>query len=707
MSVTSVQGSLLRLSDIGVLANVRRPVVTTWRARHAERHHPFPAPARVVDGQELFEVDQVVAWLEITGCGNNPQARQDAVAFTLAAADIATDPEVFAALTALICLRASTGPLPADLDDLLDAADRFDSDDDILFSEVERLGPRLEPLARYAELLVANAVDPADPLDDLIRRQQQATTYRPVHAELRRLVARTAVALADEAGFDKPTYVVRRVPDLDLVIAGEDQTERRGSLRVALALSADQWHSPQARLAQRWLRVHDVGLDKVVMDTDGSYELPDQAIVLLRLPTNGSDRLTDLEEVTNLCLNSSPRTRAVIVGPAHSLTDALLSNRPPGRPTADVTELSPAGLSRSDALRTSAVRSVVRLPAGLLTEQSRSRAALWCLGPSRSMPPVTLCADLTQSLHAASADDLVTDLMAAMRGPQTEAAHESSSARFRSTSDLSVSVGDLVAPTVRAAHLGPAAVATNVLDALTRAARGVPGIVQPEITVLEGGSTLPRTTLDDAVVQRKVAMLPGARVESSTGHHVDGVPVVRHPADLGRRPELPSLSVITLATAYPRVVLTEPGDVVVTTVGGPAAAVDALGGLVVAYPARVLRCHRPLPSTPQDDAKRKARGVYPPEFAPQSFTPESVAADINALPTTATRWRAWPLTVLPADQIPNVERVLTELAERRARLDAARADIDTTIRALTQAVGAQVCSVGPTGPAHTEERTTA
>ena len=105
--MTVLERSLLQLSDVSLLAHVQRPVVSMWRARHAERSHPFPSPARVVDGQELFAVDDVVDWLEATGCGNNPDARQDAVAFTLTTADVADDDVLFAGLTALICLRAA------------------------------------------------------------------------------------------------------------------------------------------------------------------------------------------------------------------------------------------------------------------------------------------------------------------------------------------------------------------------------------------------------------------------------------------------------------------------------------------------------------------------------------------------------------------------------------------------------------------------
>lgn len=697
---------LLCLNDISLLARVRRPVVTTWRARHARRADPFPPPARVVAGQELFDLEQVVSWLEVTGSGNNPQARQDAIAFTLTAAEVSIDAAVFAGLTALICLRGATGPLPNDADDLLDAAERFDGDDELLFTELEVLGSRLEPLARYAELLVANAFAACDPFDELVRRRQRGTRHPLVHPALRRLAARTAVVLADQAGFTDPTYVVRRVDDVDLVVGAATQVERRGSVQVAVTQTREEWESADARLTRRWLHVHGLTPSPIVADAEGAYELPDQAVVVLRLPTASTDRFADLDEISNLCLNLASHSRAVVIGPSASLTDALLESRRPGRPPADGTGLSPAGLSRSDALRTGMVRAVVRLPQGLLPEQSRARAALWCLGPSPSTPSSTLCADLTQTLDAGRTNDLVTDLVAAMQGPHSEVARQLSTARFRPTSDLSVGVGvgDLVTPTVREVHLGSAASTTNLLDVLTRAATDVPGIRRPELQVTSEAATLRRTSLDEAVRQRQIVLVPGARVETSATSPGADLPVVRHPADLGRRTELPGLSVIALATAYPHVVLTEPGDIVVTSVGGPTAAVDHLGGLVVAYPARILRCHRPRESTAEERAELAARGLHPAELAEQAFTPEAVAADINTLSADASNWKSWPLTVVPTDQVANLERALAELAERRARLDAARADVDTTIAALTQAVGAQICTVSPSGLTHIDER---
>lgn len=698
-----LERSLLQLNDVSLLAHVQRPVVSMWRARHAERSHPFPSPARVVDGQELFAVDDVVDWLETTGCGLNPDARQDAVAFTLTTADVAGDDVLYAGLTALICLRAAIGPLPTDADALVDAADQFDGDDELLFSEVAAVGPLLEPLARYAELLAANALDPSGPFDELVRRRQVRTSRPPVHPILRRLVARTMIALADEAGFAEPTLVVRTVEDVDLLVEAVALSERRGSMSVGVTLTAADAKSAGARLARRWLHVHGIAQSSVEADPDGTYVLPDQTVLVLRLPAAGSDRAAELDEVNNLCLNLSAQNRAVVVGPAVSLTDALVARRGPGRPSDDGARLSPAGEIRRDALRTDKVRAIVRLPQGLFPEHSRTRAALWCLGPSRSTPPATLCAD-TQTLSGGDDDDLLTDLSAAMQGPQSEMGRQLSTARFQATSALSVSTHDLVAPVVREVRLGPASVLQTLQNVLGRTETAVPGIHRVTLEPTARPAVLPRTSLERAVRERKILLVPGARIALSATTPRGTVPMVQHPSDLRRRDELPALTELDLATAYAHVDRTEPGDIVVTSAGGPSAGVDRLGGVVVAFPARVLRCHRPRPSTEQERAELARLGRQPLELAPQTFTPEAVAADINAQAPEARDWKAWPLTVLPPSQVEVTERLLSELAERRTQLDRARADVDAAVRTLTQAVGAQICTVSPSGLSGTLER---
>ena len=69
---------LMTMRDIAGLARVQRPVVTVWRRRARATPHPFPTSHLRRDGQELFLREEVVAWLEETHRGNNPDVRVEA-----------------------------------------------------------------------------------------------------------------------------------------------------------------------------------------------------------------------------------------------------------------------------------------------------------------------------------------------------------------------------------------------------------------------------------------------------------------------------------------------------------------------------------------------------------------------------------------------------------------------------------------------------
>ena len=70
---------LMTMTDIAELADVRRPVVTTWRRRHAD----FPAPAGGDESQPLFDPHEVAAWLLATGRISRERAEQELSLFTL------------------------------------------------------------------------------------------------------------------------------------------------------------------------------------------------------------------------------------------------------------------------------------------------------------------------------------------------------------------------------------------------------------------------------------------------------------------------------------------------------------------------------------------------------------------------------------------------------------------------------------------------
>ncbi|MGH4015389.1 MAG: hypothetical protein ACRDSL_15980 [Pseudonocardiaceae bacterium] len=84
----------MTLGDVARLAKVQRPVVSVWRTRSAASAAPFPEPFATVRGEERFDADAVVEWLELTGRGNNPTMREDCAAFASPKGMSAQDDEI-------------------------------------------------------------------------------------------------------------------------------------------------------------------------------------------------------------------------------------------------------------------------------------------------------------------------------------------------------------------------------------------------------------------------------------------------------------------------------------------------------------------------------------------------------------------------------------------------------------------------------------
>ena len=177
--MTTAAGTMT-MSDIAALAGVRRPVVSVWRKRPvvAGETVPFPDPVTARGGVEEFAGDEIVAWLERTGRGNNPEVRADAAAYLRLPALTTAKVSVEDAITALLCLKARTGATLAalDPDGVLDLADEADPDDEVLFREVEALGDHLPMLASYVDDLTDAAYDVVGALDRVQARRA------PTHA---------------------------------------------------------------------------------------------------------------------------------------------------------------------------------------------------------------------------------------------------------------------------------------------------------------------------------------------------------------------------------------------------------------------------------------------------------------------------------------------------------------------------------------------
>lgn len=657
----SASDLLISLSDLALLTRVQRPVVSMWRKRPSRTGEPFPEPVTNDDGQDLFDAIVTVDWLEATGRGNNPQARDDLAAFATVRQAPLRDETVFAGVTALLCLSAISGPLPDEADELLDLADEMDPDDALLYGEINDLGDRLTGLARYTSMLASAAYSPAAALEKLLAERFRLGLDDLAQTDLRTaardLVIHVARELATDAEFDQLTFVDPTPAGSDVLVdLARRVADERGSIEVATSGGTH----PAARLLRRRLRAHDIPWRELRGDGTGGFLFPEESVVVAQLPPLSDPAMSDqdvLASVDQIALGCSAGQRVVVLGPASALSDRA---RDP-----EVTRL------RRDVLRTDLVRAIVRLPSGLATRQGRRRLALWCLGPAPSRPsgaPVgreTLTADIASGpLAPEMIDALVADLLAGMKGQSGAAAHAFRLCRRVATSALQLEESDLVSPGLPISASESAVAAIETLRSLAaQLGEDLEAYATPLITP-RGDRQLPRrATVDEAITRRHLLARPGVRLDPADLGEAEGLTVVTADVvrEAGRGP-LWTINQLVLAATYPSSHLTEPGDVIFCTGPRPAAWVDRTGGSVVAFPARILRCLTP------------------------DLLPDLIAADIHQLKPAQRAWRGWSLRYVPLDQRQALAVQTAALARHRThlldRLDALQAFETTLLTAV-------------------------
>lgn len=632
----------LGLPEVALLAKVQRAPVSMWISRYAGSSTPFPGPAAVRGSQRLYDGEAVVRWLEDTGRGNNRTPRADLAAFAaLADADPDTDEVTFAGVTALLCLGRYVDGLPVDHDDLLDEADAADPNDEFLYSEIETLGERLVPVARYSTMLVDAAFHAGAAFEQLMRRRDRrlpgGRARTAVAAPARELLAAVAIGLATEAEIPDPVYVDPAPGAGDLLVdlaraAGED---------APMSAAVPEGDTPDLRLARRRLRVHGVPCQTAPSDGDGGVVVPPHGIVVMQLPSpdrpdvGNTDVLRRIEDVV---LGSPNDRRIVVIGRAGALTERLRGS---------------AAEARDGILRTDRLRGIVRLPARLMPQETRTRLALWCIGPPSAPPgppPQTLVADLPDvDLDEAVIAELVTDLVAGMQHVRGARAHEFRFARPVATRSLVARLDGLVDPAPTGPRRRPAVeVVARVaeLERVLSTPLASPGRLNPVARSAPGGDPV---TLGQAIQAGELRVHPGLRLDP---HHVDESASVRviGPAEVLGSPAVRRIDRLLLEAVYPASRFTEPGDVVFCTAPRPGALVDGHGGAVVEFPARVLR-------------SRSAR-----------LPARVVAATVNAQLPRARAWRTWTVGTIPVDQVDALRAILDALDSHRddltRRLDA-------------------------------------
>ncbi|MBO1268699.1 hypothetical protein [Arthrobacter cavernae] len=671
----------MTLSDVAALAKVQRPVVSMWRTRSAHGPAPFPQALAVERGLEVFDADEVAAWLEATGRGNNAEASGDAAAFAVRAGVGRDNRNVFDAVTALLALRAVTGtPLTGrDRDSLLDAADESDPDDAFLYSEIEALADGLESTAEYAERLIDSAYSVPAAFETLLadrfrsgirEHADTALTEAATH-----LVASAALALALSLE-SEPVFVDPTPGGSDLLL-GIVRAAGDGLPITALTPDGDD---ASARLVRRRLAAHGIDSQLLKMQAGGTFDVHGPAVHLAQYPSPGEPGMDAggiLAAIESIVMQMDDSQRAVIIAPASTLCDGALT--------------ASAGAHRSELLRSGRVRAIVRLPQGLLRRKPREAQCLWVLGPSFAEVDIadrwTMVADLTAArLTPDVVHDLVSDVVASMGSGATVRAHSFRFARLVPTRHLLASRGSLVELPSRggAGEAAAGAEAALRIEELQELLMKYDGSVPAAVSVLaQSGGRLAPATVQELLSAGTLRYIKGNRLDPADLSARERTRVIGTAELLDEEATKPrSISILDFAAKYPSGRLTEPGDVVFCTSPRPAAMVDAEGGAVVVFPARVLRI----------DAGD-----------PGGLVPAVLAADINSLPPQDKAWRQWRLRRTPYRQRRPLEVALAELQHEQDLTRQRLQQLDELATLILDGVaGGSLTLTDPTSTATTE-----
>ena len=623
-----------------------------WRKRRRARDElaPFPDPVATIDGVERFASCEIVSWLERTGRGVNPEFRDDALAHSdLPDFGLDLDTSLRGA-SALLALKACTGrQLRATTpDDILDLADAQDPDNQTLYAEIEALGSSVSDVAGFVDLLTDAAYDVVGAgrrIDRMWRARSGRTGELAdqaldlggtLIADFALDRATDSVLIADPDGLAQP-LVARALARLD---------ERIG-ITVTVGGSADQ-----ARWSRRRLLIERADIASGVLGPD----LP--ALGVVNVVACGGSAVDTLTRIDDAHLEFTSTQPVIVIGPAALLCDPLVD--------------AEARRLRDDTFVRGGLRCAIRLPAGLRSDNPRTRLGVWVLTGPQTRVPVGerwfAAGDVTdRELSKDIIEAIVTDALASVSG-QLARTRAFAALRVMRTADVLAEGAGLV-PIAAAPHQQRVAdpAADIIRMRAEHAALLIPrpsmiGAIRIDPATGETAETLP---LERLVDQGDVRLIRGARIAIDRLRD-EGIVRVFTASDVAmRRPEpARGLGALELATDYPHAQRTEPGDVVFTNSPSPAAVVDRDGGSVACSPARILRVH------------------------PNSgLAPHALAAQISSLRAADNNWRGWLVTRSSREAAARLDDVLQALEDDRAAAVDRAARIEGLISQFAAAQG--------------------
>lgn len=596
--------SLVTMSEIAAMAQVKRSVVSTWRRRHTD----FPAPLGENVGGHLFHGQEVVEWLIAKGLGNADPAQlraELALHSIVAHADRFGPRHLIEIVGSLLCLRhldekplllegvsgpASTGEVWGAL---LHRAERMDPEDEFVLRELRAADSSAVVLARFAEDLIEAAYTARDAFEWLLAsRTHPGLMADALASELRQLL----VQLADlRPRIEQRGHITVADPharDGDLLAAlvrAVDDPAQTG----ALAAEPQSW---LARVARRRLLIS--GVNEVALDvqtgTDLEGRLADPDLVVTQLPYQAGEtrsKLAALEDIEKIGDLLGPGCTALILGPADTLIDALHG--------VDEAKL------RATLLRSGILEAVVTLPGGVTPYRPGYRCALWVLtrNPVRAARGYVLLADISsEPLSERVRTRLAEDVLLWRAEGRRLDGHDPRYGRIMSIAQLDEQLGGPLIPlgppvsqllartvTERPALIAEAEGRLELVSEQTQRYAEERGHLRGNVVRRDGGRPTP-TTLGALIAARRVAKVKGHRLDPQhflpEGHHkVLGPEEVCGSSPVGAR----RIDRAVLAAVYEHAAFTEPGDIVFTTSPHFSLMVDHDGFSVVVFPARVLR----------------------------------------------------------------------------------------------------------------------
>lgn len=688
---------LVTLADVAVLAQVQRPVVTMWRSRPHREAGAFPSPVAEKGQRAWFERAAVVTWLAASGRGNNPEAAQDAALHARPPVPTPAGRDLAAAL--LFTRMVTDTPLTGcDREDLLDLADEADPDDRVGFTEVAAAtAGDLVATAEYVDALVDASYGGADALVHLTRDPSRFGLLADATAPAADVLAFVgdvvrAVARAQREHDDVPVVDPTGCA-ADVVLAAarsrSGDTDLRALARPATVSDLES-RTDAIRDSWRTLALHGLFPEPIDVGDEGHVDVTVPAVLVARYPHPGAPALTPerlLEEVDDVLVQLKDDQRAILLGPASVLTDAL-----GGRA---------ARQARRAILDTGRLRALVRFDARSVPAAPQRRLALWVVGPAPTRNfrahGRTAVADLAALDLEEVGADLVSDIVAALEDRPISGADETQGrahvfrvARYQRTFSVLARDGDLVPRDIRVTDRArvvgaEAARRAHALAESTRTPAAVAHVeVQPAIPA-HGRVTTIRELLDEG----KVRVLRGTRLAGNEtrmrGERVGPgeVPVVGGPELTGEtRPGERVVDLLAFTAAHPRASRTEAGDVVFVAGPRPGAWVDARGGAVVEAPAKAMR-------------------AVPIDGDGDRVIPRVLAADLER--GRGSQWRAFAARLVPVVEADTLTQVLDSIAV--ARDDALRRAAELTELTELLADGVVAGQVTPMmDPVETEGR---